>query len=167
MDANTKTLLIIWHSRTHAARLAAQAAYDSACNTRQELDQQDEIIMVHANEVTLDQLLQANAYLFCAPENLASLSGAMKEFFDRFYYDLLDNVEGRPYSAIITAGSDGQGALRQLQRICTGWRLNEKVSPIILNTASQTKEEILAPKTLSAEQLAQAAEVGSTLYAWL
>ncbi|MFV9472981.1 flavodoxin family protein [Advenella sp. RU8] len=167
MDANTKTLLIIWHSRTHAARQAAQAAYESACKIRQELGQSDEIIMLHANETTLDVLLQADAYLFCAPENLASLSGAMKEFFDRFYYDLLGNIEGRPYSAIITAGSDGQGALRQLQRICTGWRLNEKVKPIILNTASQTKEEILAPKTLTAEQLAKAAEVGSTLYAWL
>lgn len=167
MDANTKTLLIIWHSRTQAAKQAAQAAFDSACKIRQELGQQDQILMLHANEASLELLLQADAYLFCAPENLASLSGAMKEFFDRFYYDLLDNIEGRPYSAIITAGSDGQGALRQLQRICTGWRLNEKVVPIILNTASQTKEEILAPKSLSAEQLAQAAEVGGTLYAWL
>ncbi|MDD3757222.1 MAG: NAD(P)H-dependent oxidoreductase [Advenella sp.] len=167
MDANTKTLLVIWHSRTNAAKLAAQAAFDAACKIRQELGQQDQILMLYASEVRLEQLLQADAYLFCAPENLASLSGAMKEFFDRFYYDLLGNIEGRPYSAIITAGSDGQGALRQLQRICTGWRLNEKVVPIILNTASQTKEEILAPKTLTAEQLAQAAEVGGTLYAWL
>ncbi|NLY63715.1 MAG: flavodoxin family protein, partial [Alcaligenaceae bacterium] len=99
MDANTKTLLIIWHSRTNAAKQAAQAAFESACKVRQELEQSHDIVMVNASEVSLNELQQASAYLFCAPENLASLSGAMKEFFDRFYYDLLENIEGRPYSA--------------------------------------------------------------------
>ena len=29
------------------------------------------------------QVLRADGYIFCAPENLASVSGEMKEFFDR------------------------------------------------------------------------------------
>lgn len=162
-----KKLLVIWHSRTQTAYQAAQAALQGAMQVQDELDQSYSIDLVHVEQVSLSQLLDADAYIFCAPENLGSLSGAMKEFFDRFYYDLLDKIQGRYYSAIISAGSDGQGALRQLQRICTGWRLHEKVTPIIINTQSQTPEEIMAPKTLTAAQRQAAHELGATLSAWL
>ncbi|MDO5680310.1 MAG: NAD(P)H-dependent oxidoreductase [Pelistega sp.] len=162
-----KKLLVIWHSRTQTAYQAAQAALQGAMQVQDELDQSYSIDLVHVEQVSLSQLLDADAYIFCAPENLGSLSGAMKEFFDRFYYDLLDKIQGRYYSAIISAGSDGQGALRQLQRICTGWRLQEKVTPIIINTQSQTPEEIMAPKTLTAAHRQAAHELGATLSAWL
>ena len=38
-----------------------------------------------ARDATADELLAADGYLFCAPENLASVSGEMKEFFDRSF----------------------------------------------------------------------------------
>ena len=47
----------------------------------------------------------------------------MKEMFDRCYYPCLGKLEGRPYATIICAGSDGENAQRQLDRIATGWRL--------------------------------------------
>lgn len=159
--------MVIWHSRTHAARQAAQAAVQGAMRVPDELGQNYSIDLRHVEQIELSQLLDADAYLFCAPENLASLSGLMKEFFDRFYYDLLGQIEGRPYSAIITAGSDGQAALRQLQCICTGWRLHEQVKPLIINTQSQTPEEIMTPKILSAQQTQAAEEIGASLSAWL
>jgi multimeric flavodoxin WrbA len=176
MSSNTKRLLIIWHSRTSTSEQAAKAAKKAAQATILELlglEDADldhtkyEVILKHATEVSLDDLFNAHSYLFCAPENLASLSGQMKEFFDIFYYELLGKIEGRHYSAIIAAGTDGAGALRQLERICTGWRLNQVVPAIILNTASATKEEILAQKQLSPEQIAQAEEIGATLMALL
>ena len=37
-----------------------------------------------------------------------------------FTYDALDRVNGRPYAAVIAAGTDGAGAARQLQRIARG-----------------------------------------------
>ena len=46
----------------------------------------------------------------------------MKDFFDRTYYAVLDGINGRPYAALICAGSDGQNAARQIERIATGWR---------------------------------------------
>ncbi|CAM5204703.1 hypothetical protein OURE66S_03728 [Oligella ureolytica] len=51
------------------------------------------------------------------------------------------------------------------QRICTGWRLNQAVPAIILNTASSSEEEIRAQKQLSPEQIVRAEEIGSTLIA--
>lgn len=163
----TDSLLIIWHSRTGAAEQAASHAYDAAQSVRSELSDSRDITMMRACDVSAQDMLTAQAYLFCAPENLASLSGEMKECLDRLYYPLLHQIEGRIYSLIITAGSDGEGAQRQLRRICSGWRLNERVPGIILNMNSETEEAILAPKKLSDEQARQAAEIGATLYALL
>lgn len=176
MSSNIKILLVIWHSRTSASEQAAHAAIMAARATIDELLALEDsaqspysynVLLRRSSEVTLDELLSAQSYLFCAPENLASLSGQMKEFFDAFYYDLLGKIEGRHYSAIIAAGTDGTGALKQLERICTGWRLNQTVPAIILNTASASEEEIRAKKQLSPEQIAQAEEIGSTLMALL
>jgi multimeric flavodoxin WrbA len=118
---------------------------------------------VRAEDVTPDLLIAAGGYLFVGPENLAALSGAMKEMFDRCYYPCLGQLEGRPYATIICAGSDGENAQRQLDRIATGWRLKRIADPVIVNTAAQTPEAILAPKTIAANRLAEARDLGAAL----
>lgn len=169
MDTARKTLLIVWHSRTGAARQLAEAAAEGARDVLHELDALDQLRIVTrtAGQAVAADVLQADAYLFCAPENLGSVSGAMKEFFDRCYYDVLDHVNGRPYALAIAAGSDGQGALNQVQRICSGWRLRAVAEPYIAHTDAQTPQAILAAKTLSAEQRDAARTLGGTLAALL
>lgn len=112
-------------------------------------------------------VLAADGYLFATPENLAAMSGIMKDFFDRSYYGALDRVNGRPYAAMICAGSDGQNALRQIDRIATGWRLKSVAPGLIVCTHAQTPERILAPKTIGADDLARCAELGAGLAAGL
>ena len=119
----------------------------------------------HARYATTSAMLAASGYLFVAPENLAALSGAMKEFFDRQYYPLLDRIQGRPAAVIVSAGSDGHGAVRQIERILTGWRLRLAAESLIVRVAAQTPEAILANKRLSAAQLAPAADLGRALAA--
>src|SRR3546814_11527712 len=85
----------------------------------------------------------------------------MKEMFDRCYYPCLGRIEGRAYATIICAGSDGENAQRQLDRIATGWRLRRVADPMIVNTAAQTPEAILAPKTIPADRLAEAPDLGA------
>lgn len=87
----------------------------------------------------------------------------MKEFFDRTYYDLLGRIEGRAYASIIAAGSDGAGALRQLDRIATGLRLKRVAEPIIVNFAAQTPEAIVAPKRVPHQTLKECRELGEAL----
>jgi NAD(P)H-dependent FMN reductase len=112
-------------------------------------------------------VLAADGYLFATPENLASMAGLMKDFFDRIYYDALDRVNGRPYAALIAAGTDGAGAARQLQRIATGLRLKEVAPPTIVRNGAQTPEAILAPKSVPPCDLALARELGAGLAAGL
>jgi NAD(P)H-dependent FMN reductase len=86
--------------------------------------------------------------VFATPENLAAIAGLMKDFFDRCYYPVLDRINGRPYAALICAGSDGSNAARQIARIATGWRLRDVAPPLIVCTRAQTPEAILAPKLI-------------------
>ncbi|MEQ9694061.1 flavodoxin family protein [Shimia sp. SDUM112013] len=154
------TLLIIYHSRTGGSRQMAEAAFAAG-------KPEGDVRLLKAEEVTPDDLLAANGYLFCAPENLAALSGVMKEMFDRCYYPVLGRIEGRPYAQMICAGSDGENAARQLARIATGWRLKEVQPALILCTHAQTPEEILAKKTLTEAQLAPCRDLGQALAAGL
>lgn len=161
------TLLIIWHSRTGASRQLAQAALEGAQEAfaALEVNATHQVVMTPCSAVSLEQLSHAQAFIFCAPENLAALSGEMKTFFDRHYYAVLEQLNGRPYAAIISAGSDGQQALKQLQRICTGWRLDEALPPYVCMLGAQTAEQIWAPKHLHKEQIAPAHEIGANLAA--
>ncbi len=112
-------------------------------------------------------VLAAEALLLATPEMLGSISGLMKDFFDRCYYPCLDGLNGRPYAAMVCAGSDGQGALRQIERIATGWRLKAVADPLIICTRAQTPDAILAPKTIAPADLRACAELGAALAAGL
>jgi len=153
-------LLIVYHSRTGGSRQMAEAAAGAA---RAEAD----CVLRKAEDAGPDDLLGAQGYLFCGPENLAALSGAMKEFFDRCYYPLLGRIEGRPYALMICAGSDGEGAARQAARIATGWRLRAVQPPLIVGTKAQTPEAILAAKTIPEDDLARCRDLGAALAAGL
>jgi multimeric flavodoxin WrbA len=157
-----KSLLIVWHSRTGAARQMAEAAARAA-----QAEPQVATRRLAAAEAEPADLMAADGYLFAGPENLAALSGAMKEMFDRCYYPCLDRLNGRPYAALIAAGSDGTGAARQLARIATGWRLKAIAEPLIVGTRAQTPEAIVAEKTLGAAELARCAELGAAMAAGL
>lgn len=147
-------LAIIWHSRTGAARAMAQAAQAGAG---------DRAMLIAANEASPAMLLAARGYLFVCPENLASMSGSMKEMFDCCYYPLLGSVEGRPYATAIAAGSDGRGAQGQIDRIVTGWRLKRVAEPLIVNMGAQTPEDILAQKRVPQTELDRCRDLGAAL----
>ena len=116
-----------------------------------------------AHEVEPEHFLAARGYLFCCPENLASMSGMMKDMFDRCYYPVLGQIEGRAYATIIAAGSDGEGAQRQIDRIAKGWRLKRVAEPLIVNFAAQTPERILADKNVPDDTLDHCREIGAGL----
>jgi multimeric flavodoxin WrbA len=119
--------------------------------------------LVRAENAPPERLVEASGYLFVCPENLGTMSGAMKEMFDRAYYPLLGRIAGRPYATAIAAGSDGRGAQAQLDRIVTGWRLKRVAEPLIINLGAQTADSILAPKSVPAADLRRCRELGAAL----
>lgn len=151
-----KTLLIIYHTMTGGTLQMARAAADGAT-----AEGSVAVRLLHANEVSPDDVLAADGYIFATPENLAAISGQMKDFFDRTYYPALDRINGRPYATLVCAGSDGSNAARQIERIATGWRLRAVAPPLIVCTHAQTPEAILRPKHIEADDLRRCEELGA------
>ena len=157
-----KTLLIVYHSMTGGSQQMAEAAARGAST-----EPAVTVKLLRAIGAGPDDVISADGYIFVTPENLASMSGMMKDFFDRTYYAALDRIAGRAYATLICAGSDGANAVRQIDRICTGWRLKPACEAIIVSTKAQTPEAILAPKIIGAADLDRCEETGAALAAGL
>jgi multimeric flavodoxin WrbA len=121
------------------------------------------VVVKRAAAADIDDVLAADAFIFATPENLAAMSGMLKDFFDRTYYGALERLNGRPYLVLICAGSDGRSATQQIERIATGWRLKAVAEPYIVCTQATTPEQILKPKALPAEALRTCEDLGKTL----
>ena len=125
------------------------------------------VSLMRAGDAQSRDVLAAAGYIFATPENLAAVSGMMKDFFDRTYYAALDRLNGRPYLSLICAGSDGRAAAQQIARIATGWRLKSVAEPYIVTTRAQSAEQILAPKSIDEAALSRCEELGRTMAAGL
>jgi multimeric flavodoxin WrbA len=153
-----KTLLIVYQSLTGGTQQMAQAAAAGASDEPEVVTK-----LIQAACASASDVLSGDGYIFATPENLASMAGIMKDFFDRTYYPALERINGRPYAALICAGSDGENTARQIARIATGWRLRPVADPLIVHTNAQTSEAILAPKTIPAAALDRCRDLGAAL----
>ncbi len=155
-----KTLLVVYHSMTGGTEQMAEAVVRGAAQETQVATR-----LLRAADAGPGDVLDADGYVFATPENLAAMSGVMKDFFDRTYYAALDRIAARPYAALVCAGSDGANAVRQIERICTGWRLKAACEALIVCTHAQAPEAILAPKTIGFRDLRRCEDMGAALAA--
>lgn len=153
-----KTLLIVYHTLTSGTLQMAKAAAEGAA-----AEASVSVRLLHASEAGAEDVLDADGYIFATPENLAAISGQMKDFFDRTYYAVLDRINGRSYATLVCAGSDGTNAARQIERIATGWRLKQVAPTLIVCTHAQTPEKILRTKRIGPEDLRRCEELGAGL----
>jgi multimeric flavodoxin WrbA len=153
-----KTLLVIYHSMTGGTSQMAHAAAEGA-----RVERGVAVSLLRAGEARAEDVLAADGYIFATPENLAGMSGMMKDFFDRTYYAAFERINGRAFVTLICAGSDGRGAAQQIERIAAGWRLKAIAEPYIVCTHAQTPEEILKPKMIETACLARCEELGMTI----
>ena len=160
--SEAKSLLIVYHSQTGGTHQMAEAARAGAA-----LEPGVTVRLLHAAQAGPDDVLAADGLIFATPENLAAISGQLKDFFDRSYYAALDRINGRPYASLICAGSDGHNAARQIERIATGWRLKPVAEPLIVCTHAQTTQAILAPKHIGTDELERCQALGEAMAAGL
>lgn len=123
----------------------------------------EDALLLRASQASVQDLLDSGGYLFVCPENLGSMSGEMKEMFDRSYYPLLGRIEGRAYATAIAAGSAGRGAEAQIDTIAKGWRLRRVSESLIVNLGAQTPESIIALKKVPASELERCRDMGKAM----
>lgn len=145
-------LLIVYHSQSGHTKNLALAAQRGA----QHPDINDvEVRFIRAKQARAKDLLWADAYLIGTPENFGYMSGAMKDFFDRTYYQVEGKLAGRPYAIFISCANDGRGAVAAIHRIMNGYAVREVADPVICRGR---------PKPWHAEK---AEELGMTMAAGL
>lgn len=124
-----KQLLIIYHTQSGTTSRMAEAVLQGA---------QDPAIgnvdtrLLDALDATAKDLLAADGVIFGTPENFGYMSGALKYFFDRVYYECLDRVAGKPYALFVRAGNDGRGAIDSVTRIISGLKLKAVCEPVLI-----------------------------------
>ena len=123
-----KQLLIIAHAPSPNLQRMLDAIVRGA---QHEEIENVEVHVVKPLEAGPDDVLAADAVILMTPENLAYMSGAMKDFFDRTYYPVLEEKQGLACAIVVRAGHDGTGTLRALKTILTGLRWRQVQEPLL------------------------------------
>lgn len=116
-----KQLLVVAHAPSPNTQRMVDAVLKGA---RHEDIDNVEVTHIPPLQAIAGDVLAADAIILGTTENLGYMSGALKDFFDRVYYPVLEVKQGLPVAAYIRAGHDGTGTKRALETILTGlkWR---------------------------------------------
>ena len=87
-----------------------------------------------------EDLLWADTLLLGTPENFGYLSGAVKDFLDRTFYEVEGKLAPLPYAMFVSAGNDGTGAVRAMERIANGYPFVAVQEPLIVRGAPREKD---------------------------
>ena len=90
-----------------------------------------EVIVKAPLDTGPEDVSDCDAILLGTTENLGYMSGALKDFFDRCYYPLLDRTDGLPYALLVRAGHDGTGTCRAVASIAGGLRWKAVQEPVV------------------------------------
>ncbi len=129
-------ILIIYHSQSGNTEKMAKAVARGAASV-----EGSEVRLKKASEASKDDLLWSDGIAIGSPEYFGYMAGMVKDFFDRVYDECKDKVFRKPYVVFISAGNDGEGALRSIERICTGLKLKKVYYPLIAK--GEVSQEIL------------------------
>jgi hypothetical protein len=117
-----RRLLIVAHAPSPNTRKLAEATLRGARSPEAgELEAE----WIPPLEAGPEDVLRADGIILGTTENLGYMSGALKDFFDRTYYQVIEEKQGLPCAVYIRAGLDGTGTRRALESILGGlrWRL--------------------------------------------
>lgn len=123
-----KTLLVAYHSQSGAsARLAMAAAAGARAS------EDVGVTCRRCSDLGSRDLARVDALLLVCAENNGRLNGGAKDFLDRIFYPAIDAARVLPYALLISAGSDGEGAVREAQRIFKGIPFTLATEPQIIH----------------------------------
>jgi len=135
-----KRLLVVAHAPSPNTRRLLEAVEQGA---RAPEIENVETVAQSPFETRPEHVLAAQAILLLTPENLAYMSGALKDFFDRCYYPCLERTQGMPYALVVRAGQGGgDGTRRAVETIATGLRWRAVNEPLILR--GEWREDFVA-----------------------
>ncbi len=86
---------------------------------------------LHGTLAGPEDLLWCDGLVIATPENFGYMAGAVKDFFDRTFYEVQGMVDQLPYAVVVRAGNDGSFALNAVERIARGYPLRKVTEPVL------------------------------------
>ena len=144
------SILIVYHSQTGHTQEMAESVKKGACSI-----ENVKAVLKRAADSTLRDMLACDGLAIGSPEYFGYMAGMIKDFFDRTYTEARGRQEvfKKPYVVFISAGNDGSGALRSIERICLGYQFKKVYDPVV------------ATGNLTSEVLKRCEELGKTIAA--
>jgi multimeric flavodoxin WrbA len=143
-------ILVVYHSQTGRTESMARSVARGARSIENVT-----VSLRKASRATLQDLMDCDGVAIGSPEYFGYMSGMIKDFFDRTYNDARgrNEVFRKPYVVFISAGNDGTGALRSIEKICIGYQFRK------------VYEEVIARGEISHEIMRKCEELGKTIAA--
>jgi multimeric flavodoxin WrbA len=129
-------ILIVYHSQGGNTRRMAEAVAGGVRGM-----EGSRAILKRAGETTVADLIAADGLALGTPEYFGTLSGMMKDFFDRTFYPAQEKVFRKPYVLFVSAGNDGSGAVKAVERITLGYKFRKVQEPLVAK--GEVTEEVL------------------------
>jgi len=150
--AHPHRLLVVYHSRSGGTQAMTDAVVAGATD---DAIKGVHVIVQRAFDTGPDDVRSCNAIILGTPSNFGYMSGALKDFFDRVFYEMVDDTPGLPYALYVKASTDGDGAVRSVERIVAGLRWKAIAPPLVVTG------------DLGPDELDQCHELGATMAAGL
>jgi multimeric flavodoxin WrbA len=125
-------ILIVYHSQTGNTQKMAKHVANGA-----EEIHGTSVVLKKAVETTEEDLCECDGLVIGSAEYFGYMAGAVKDLFDRTYEQLQGrkSIFRKPYCVFISAGNDGHGALKHIERICLGYQFKKIHHPVLAKGA--------------------------------
>jgi flavorubredoxin len=117
LETQKKNILVMYHSQGGTMKLMAQRLAKGVAK-----EKNITLTFKKAVDAGLDDLLKCNGIAIGSPEYFGTMSGMIKDFFDRTYGAAQEKTIGLPFIVFVCAGNDGRGAIAQIERIAAGYK---------------------------------------------
>lgn len=122
-----KRLLIIYHSQSGNTEKLAEACFEGIIEK-----QEVAVYFKRALGTTLQDIQNCDGLIIITPEYFGTMSGAVKDFFDRTYYPAREQNINLPFALIICCENEGEGTQRDIEKIAKGYTLRKSLEPLII-----------------------------------
>jgi multimeric flavodoxin WrbA len=122
-----KKIIIVYHSQSGKTEFIAETCFEAMIQ-----QQEVEVYFKKALGTTLDDIVRCDAVLFLTPEYFGTMSGALKDFFDRTYYPAIEAKVSLPFALIVCCENEGEGTICGVEKIAKGYGLRKTVDALVI-----------------------------------